>query len=73
MLIWAIVARADAIDGLAARLASDDPETRHRIAQALAELRGPDVDALLRRLTQDDSPVIAHTARALLGRRAPPQ
>lgn len=55
----------------------DDPagsfETRHRIVQALAELRGPDVDALLRRLAQDDSPAIAHTARALLGGRAPAQ
>ncbi len=50
----------------------DDPasstEARHRVTQALGELRGPAVEALLRRLATDGAPEIARTARVLLGR-----
>ena len=50
------------------RSPSSSAEARHRVVQALGELDGPEVQALLQWLTHDDSPAIALTARALLPR-----
>lgn len=45
------------------------PGARHRVAQALGELYGTDVEALIHRLTGDDDPAVARSARALLAMR----
>jgi DNA-binding transcriptional MerR regulator len=45
------------------------PGARHRVAQALGELHGSDVEAMLQGLTGDDDPAVARTARALLAMR----
>jgi DNA-binding transcriptional MerR regulator len=66
-------ARVIAAFGAIMASAASSHGARHRVVQALAELEGPDVQAMLRRLTHDDSPEIARTARALLiPRRAAP-
>jgi hypothetical protein len=54
-----------AFGGILASPASS-AEARRRVVQALAELEGPEVQAMLRRLTQDESPAVARTAQALL-------
>lgn len=45
------------------------PGARHRVAQALGEPYGTDVEALIHRLTGDDDPAVARSARALLAMR----